>query len=84
MLIGSDGEPAGRLSRERDAQFRAWRNNLPDAAYHDVEGRIADYCETHNHAAVRYFAGGEWTGSPWEPLLTACAGDAENAAKFLG
>lgn len=84
MLIGPDGESAGCLSPERDAQFRAWRNNLPDAAYHNVEGRIAEYCETHNRAAVRYFAGGEWTGSPWEPLLTACAGDAENAAKFLG
>ncbi|MBU0639490.1 MAG: hypothetical protein KKB50_11545 [Planctomycetes bacterium] len=84
MLIGPNGERAGRLSRERDAQFRAWRDNLPDAVYHEVEQRIADYCDTHDHVVVRYLAGGEWTGTPWEPVLTACAGDAEEAAKFLG
>jgi len=84
MLIGPDREQAGRLSPKYDAQFRKWRSNLPDAALADIEARISDYCAKNDHAAVRYFAAGEWTGTPWEPLLTACAGNAEDAAKFLG
>ena len=84
MLIGPDGKRPGRLSRKYDAQFHPWRRNLPDADYQEVEARIADYCEAHDHTAVRYFAAGDWTGSPWEPLLRACAGDREDAAKFLG
>lgn len=84
MLLGPDGKRVGRLSREYDAQYRAWRNNLPDHAFAAIESQIATYCATHDHAAVKYFAASVWTGTSWEPLLEACDGNAEDAAKFLG
>lgn len=84
MLIGPDGESAGKLSRKREAQYRAWRQSLPDSDFQVIEREIATYCGKHNKATVRYFAAGEWKGTPWEPLLVACADDADAAAKFLG
>ncbi|MCH7885120.1 MAG: hypothetical protein IIC01_07690, partial [Planctomycetes bacterium] len=49
-----------------------------------IEAEIRAYCDTHATVGVRYFASGEWTGTPYHPLIAACEEIGDDAAKFLG
>ncbi len=84
MLIGPDGEPVRPLRPEYEEEYRRWMHHLGDVDFRVIEAEIRAYCDTQKMVAVRYFASGEWTGTPYHPLIAACRGIRDDAAKFLG
>ncbi len=84
MLMGPDGEQVRPLRPEYEKEYGSWRRQLSDVHFRAIEAEIRAYCDTHATVGVRYFASGEWNGTPYHSLIAACGANTDDPAKFLG
>lgn len=64
--------------------YRIWRDRISDADYQAIVDHLDSLIEGTEVLTSSWIPGSDWTGTPFEPIYSACRFDVNAAAQFYG
>lgn len=84
MLFPIRGKQITDIPRRRQADFKAWRDNLVDSDYEAVVEAINGYINGRDCFTSSFIPGSDWTDTVYQPLYLACGQSKEQSGWFFG